>query len=162
MKKQAITYIFIGAMLATGILCGRAFADMDNKTTMVDRQERMEMKHEKQLEMMADLLDLTEAQQEQIRSIHEQERDGHEGLRQQMHDSHEQMRALLDSDTFDESAIRNLATSQASLKTEMFVSRAKVKHQVFQLLNSDQQVLAKKIQPLLRKQDGHRSPQMEF
>ena len=117
MKKQAFTYIIIGAMLATGTLCGGAFADMDNKPSMVDRQEQMEMKHEKRLEMMADLLDLTETQQEQIRTIHEQERSGHEGLRHQMHDSHEQMRTLLDSVTFDESAIRNLATSQASLKT---------------------------------------------
>ena len=162
MKKQAITYIFIGAMLATGVLCGKAFADMDTNLLMTDRQERMEMKHEKKLEMMTDLLELTEAQQEQIRSIHEQERAGHEGLRQQMDDSQEQMRFLLDSDTFDESAIRTLATSQASLKTEMFVSRAKVKHQVFQLLNSDQQTLAKKIKPLMHKQDGHRPPKMEF
>ncbi len=162
MKKQTVTYIFISAMLATGILCGSAFADMDNKPTRVDRQERMGMKHEKQREMMANLLDLTEAQQEQIRTIREEERAGHEGLRQQMQDSHEQMRALLDSDTFDESAIRGLAISQANLKAEMFVSRAKVKHQVFQLLNSDQQVMAKKIQPLLHKQDGHRPPQMQF
>jgi hypothetical protein len=53
MKKQAITYIFISAVLATGILCGSAFADMDAKSSMMDRQDRMEMKHEKRMEMMA-------------------------------------------------------------------------------------------------------------
>ena len=72
-----------------------------------------------------------------------------DATRQQLHQGHEQMQALLEADNFDEAAIRSLANSQAGLKTEMFVSRARVKHQVFQLLTAEQQVLAKKIAPLL-------------
>ena len=81
-----------------------------------------------------------------------------EGSRQQMRKDHEQMRTLLESDTFDEAAIRSLANKQASLKTEMFVSQAKVKHEVFQLLTVEQQELAQKIKPLLHEQGKHRPP----
>ena len=111
---------------------------------------------------MAELLDLTEAQQEQIRAIHEQERAGNNEAMQQMHDGREEMRKLLEGETFDEAAIRQLATSQASLKTEMLVSRARVKHQVFQLLSPEQQELARKIQPFMQKQRGHKPQGMEF
>ena len=162
MNSKSITLIFIGTMLATGILSGMAFAGPENRLSFEDRQERMEMKHEKRLEIMAEVLDLNETQQEQIRTIHEQERADMEGTVQQVREGREQMRVLLESDTFDEAAIRSLATSQASLKTEMFVSRARVKHEVLQLLNAEQQERAKKIKPLLRERGKHHSPMKEF
>jgi len=133
MKSKMITLIFIGTMLVTGILSGMAFADRGNTPSLEDRQDRMEMKHEKRMDVMADVLDLSETQQEQIRAIHEMERAKKEGTMQQMRADHEQMRVLLDSDTFNEAAISSLANKQATLKAEMFVSRAKVNHEVFQL-----------------------------
>ena len=158
MKSKMITLIFIGTMLVTGILSGMAFADRGKTLSLEDRQDRMEMKHEKRMDAMAEVLDLSETQQEQIRAIHEKERAEQEGTMQQMREDREQMRVLLDSDTFDEAAIRSLANKQAILKTEMFVSRAKVKHEVFQLLNAEQQELAKKIKPLMHGQGKHRPP----
>ena len=77
---------------------------------------------------------------------------------QQMRADHEQMRVLLDSDTFNEAAISSLANKQATLKAEMFVSRAKVNHEVFQLLTAEQQELANKIKPLMHEQGKHRPP----
>ena len=158
MKSKSITLIFIGTILTIGILSGMAFADMGNRATLKDQQERMEMKHEKRMELMAGVLGLSETQQEQIRAIHEKERVDMEGTRQQMREDHEQMRALLESGTFDEAAIRSLANKQASLKTEMFVSRARVKYEVFQLLTAEQQELAKRIKPLLDEQGKHHPP----
>jgi protein CpxP len=158
MKNKAITFIFIGTMLATGILSGMAFATTDSLTTFEDRQERMAMKQEKHLGMMAEVLDLSEPQLQEIRTIHAQERADMDATRQQLHQGHEQMQALLEADNFDEAAIRSLANSQTSLKTEMFVSRARVKHQVFQLLTAEQQELARKIAPLLHKMKRHHPP----
>lgn len=157
MKSKVITLIFIGSMLAMGTLSGMAFAEMGNGPACEDRQERMEMKHEKRLDVMAGVLDLSETQQEEIRAIHEQERIEMEATRQQMHQGREQMRALLDSETFDETAIRSLARSQESLKTDLFVARARAKHEVSQLLTAEQQEMAKKIKPLLHEQGKHRS-----
>ena len=158
MKSKIIALIFIGTMLVTGILSGMAFADRGNPPSLEDRQDRMEMKHEKRMDVMADVLDLSETQQDQIRAIHEKERAEKEGTMQQMRADHEQMRVLLDSDTFNEAAISSLAKKQASLKAEMFVSRAKVKHEVFQLLTAEQQELAKKIKPLMHEQGKHHRP----
>jgi protein CpxP len=158
MKKRTLTTILIASMLATGILGGMAFAEPGNRPSFEERQERMEMKHEKRLEVMATVLDLSDAQQTQIRTIHEQERAAMEETKEQLRAGHEQMRTLLESDTFDEAAIRSLAQIQASLKTEMLVSRAKVRHTVFQLLTAEQQELAKKIKPLLHQQGKHRPP----
>jgi Spy/CpxP family protein refolding chaperone len=121
MISKAITFIFVGTMLATGIFSGMAFAATDNSTTFEDRQERLAMKHEERLGMMAEVLDLSESQLEEIRAIHEQERTDMDATRQQLHQGLDQMRALLEADSLDEGAIRRLANSQASLKTEMFV-----------------------------------------
>jgi protein CpxP len=156
MKRKMITLIFIGTMLGTGILSGMAFADRGNTPSPEDRQDRMEMKHEKRMDVMADVLDLSETQQDQIRAIHEKERTEKEATMQQMREDHEQMRVLLDSDTFNEAAIGSLANKQATLKAEMFVSQAKVKHEVFQLLTAEQQELANKIKPLMHEQGKHR------
>lgn len=154
MKSKIITLMFIGTMLTTSILSGMAFAEIIGKPSFENRQGRMEM--------MAEVLGLSDAQKEQIRSIHEQEHTAMEQTIQQMREGREQMRALLENDTFNEEAIRSLALSQESLRTEMFVSRAKVKNQVFQLLTSDQQELANKLKPLLRKPGRHHRPMPEI
>ena len=161
MKKRIFTAILIGAMLNSGILIGRAFAangmghgEMIGQT-MEDRQEMMEMDHEKRLEIMDNLLELSDTQQEQVRTIYEQERATMEPYWQKMREVHEALRKQLDSDTFDEAEIRTLAASQADLETEMMVSHARVRHQIFALLNPDQQALAKKLQPLLRNSGRH-------
>ncbi len=162
MKKQVMTVALIGTMLCCGLLMGTAFAAKGMNhgerrgLSMEDRQERLELKLEKRLELMADLLDLSEAQQLQVRAVHEQEQAKLEPYRQQMDEGHEALRGLLDSDIFDEAAIRSLAATQANFKTEMMVSRARVRHQTFALLNAEQQALAKKLQPLLHNQDRQR------
>ena len=158
MKGRTITSIFVGSMLTVGLISGMAFADTVNTPSKEDRMARQKMKHEKRLEAMAEILDLSEAQQEQIRALHEQERVAMEETLQQMREGREQMRDLLESYTFNEVAIRNLAKAQESLKTELFVSRAKVRHEVFQLLTSEQQELSKKLKPLLHKQEKHHPP----
>ncbi len=158
MKSKVITLMVIGTMLATGVFSGIALAEMGSGPAFEDRQERRNMNHEKRLEVMAGVLDLSETQLEKIRAIHEQERAEMEATRQQMQQGREQMRALLDSDSFDENAVRSLARSQESLKTDMFVARARAKHEVSQLLTAEQQELAKKIKPLMHDQGKHRSP----
>ena len=163
MKNKVIATSFISIMLLIGIVSGIAYAKKNDMPLCDDHQGRMEMKHDKRLEIMAEVLDLNEAQQQQIQEIVEQERTEMESNRQKMHEFHEQMRALLESDSFDEAAVRSLAESQAKLKTEAFVARAKVKNQIFQLLNSEQQELAEKLKPLLHKPGGkHHKPMPEI
>lgn len=161
MKNKVITTSFIATMLTVGILGGLAYAEPSDIFSCDDRQDRMELKHDKRLEIMAEVLDLSEAQKQQIRDIVEQERTEMGDNKKKMCEGREQMRTLLESDTFDEAAIRSLAQSQSALRTEMLISRAKVKHQVFQLLTADQQELAEKLKPLLYKQGKHHQPMRE-
>lgn len=160
MKNKAITIKIIAAMFTAGLLGGLAYADSSDKPPCDDCQGRMEMKHEKRLEIMAEVLDLSEVQQKQIQEIIEQECAERDGNREKMHASREQMRTLLESDTFDEAAVRSLAESEAKMKIDAFVARAKVKNQIFQLLTSEQQELAEKLKPLLHKPGKHHRPPM--
>jgi len=163
MKNKIITISFIAAMFTLGILGGWAYADSYYKPLCDDRQGRMEMKHDKRLELMAEVLDLSEAQQKQIKDIIDLEHTEMGSNREKIHESREQMRTLLESDSFDEAAVRSLAESEAKLKAEVFVARAKVKNQIYQLLTTEQQELAEKLKPLLHKPGGrHHKPTPEI
>lgn len=106
---------------------------------------------ERRLEMMAAVLDLTESQQEQIRVIHEAERETMKPYRQQVHQAREQMRELTRSSSFDEAQVRFLAAQISAAQVEMTVARAKIHNQVYNLLTPEQQTLAKKLEPLVGK-----------
>jgi protein CpxP len=160
MKNKIITISFVTAMFTVGLLGGFACAESFDKVPCDDNQERMEMKHQKHLEIMAEVLDLSEAQKKQIQEIIEQEREIMEGNKEKMHNSREQMRALLENNSFDEVAVRSLAESEAKLKVEAFVAREKVKNQIFQLLTTEQQELAEKLEPLLHEPGKHHRPPM--
>lgn len=162
MKNKIITISFIATMFTVGLLGGWAYAESSDKLPCGDRQSHMEMKHDKRLEVMAEVLDLSEAQQKQIQEIIEQERAAVDINREKMYESREQMRTLLESASFDETAIRSLAESEANFKVEAFVARAKVKNQIFQLLTAEQQELAEKLKPLLHKPDKRHKPMPEI
>lgn len=158
MKNKITKATFVAAMFTVGILSGFAYAEASGKFPCNDSQNRTEMKHNKRLEIMVEVLDLSEAQQQQIQEVTEQEHTAMEGNRQKMHEVREQMHALLESDSFNEAAIRSLAESHAKLKTEALVARARVKNQIFQLLTPEQQELAEKLKPLLHKPGKHNRP----
>lgn len=163
MKNKIIIISFVTAMFTVGLLGGFAYAESSDKVPCDERQDRIEMKHEKHLELMAEVLDLSEAQQKQIQEIVEQEREIMEGNKEKMNEIREQMRALLENNSFDEVAVRNLAESEAKLKVEAFVAREKVKNKIFQLLTTEQQDLAEKLKPLLHKPGGrHHKPMPEI
>jgi len=94
---------------------------------------------------MTDALDLTDAQQTQAKAILDKEKPNFEPLIKQMADGHKQMRALEENATFDEAAVRTLATQQAQTMTELIVTKARVKSELFAILTADQRAKATKI-----------------
>ena len=149
MKRNVVRTIVTGAILTITLFGGVASA-FTGGPHMDGPPGDMTMRHQRHLETMTDLLDLTELQQQQIQALYDNERTALAETLQQLRAGHEQMRSLLDAETFDEATIRSLAQSQANLKVEVIVSHAKVKHQILQLLSPEQQQLAKKIEPLLK------------
>ena len=96
------------------------------------------------LGMMTDYLDLTEAQQAQVKQIFATEKPTMMPLVQQLHQTRQQLRQLEQSNTFDENKVRALASQQAQTLTELTVEKAKVANQIFNILTPDQKAKAQK------------------
>lgn len=73
---------------------------------------------------MADQLELTEAQRDQVRAILEQNKAANQGNREAVRLAHEALAELLHAETFDEVAIRAVADDLAAAQTEMLLSHA--------------------------------------
>src|SRR5882724_5733295 len=94
------------------------------------------------VQFMTDTLDLTAAQQAQAKAILDKEKPNFEPLMQQLAAGHKQMRALEENTTFDEAAVRSLATQHAQAITELIVTHARVKSELFSILTTEQRTKA--------------------
>ena len=90
------------------------------------------------LGFFTDYLDLTSAQQDQVKAIWEKEKPTLEPLVQQMHQRHAAMRALEATGPFDEAKTRALATQNAQTVIELQVQHARIKSEMIQVLTPDQ------------------------
>jgi Spy/CpxP family protein refolding chaperone len=83
-------------------------------------------------------LDLSESQGEQIRAIFEAERDRASASHQQMRLLGEELREQIETDPYNEEAVRTKAAALAALRVEMAVLRARQSGQVRDLLTPEQ------------------------
>ena len=83
-------------------------------------------------------LDLTSAQQDQVKAIWAKEKPTLRPLMQQMRQNRSDMRALEASGPFDEARTRALATQNAQTMIELQVQRARIKAEMVQVLTADQ------------------------
>jgi len=86
----------------------------------------------------SDYLDLSSAQQEQIKAIWAKEKPTLKPLFQQMRQNRQAMRALEASGPFDEAKTRALATQNAQTMIELQVQHARIKSEMMQVLTADQ------------------------
>ena len=96
------------------------------------------------LGMMTDYLDLTDAQQAQVKQIMAAEKPTMMPLVQQLHQSQQQLRQIEESGTFDEAKVRTLTSQQSQTMTELIVEKAKIHSQIFNILTPDQKAKAAK------------------
>jgi Spy/CpxP family protein refolding chaperone len=87
---------------------------------------------------LARKLDLTDAQQAQVKEIIAKEKPSFQPLMLQMAQNRQQMRQLIMSTAFDEGKARELATQQTQTVTELTVQRARVQSELFQILTPNQ------------------------
>ena len=97
------------------------------------------------LGFFAHRLDLTDAQQSQIKDIIAKEKPALKPLLQQLAQSRQQMRQLEESGTFDEAQVRALATQQSQTMTELIVQKARIKSEMMQVLTPDQKAKFKEM-----------------
>ena len=83
-------------------------------------------------------LDLTDAQQAQVKDIMTKEKPTIQPMILQMAQGHQQLQQLVMSGGFDEAKVRTLASQQTQTMTELTVQRARIASELYQVLTPDQ------------------------
>jgi Spy/CpxP family protein refolding chaperone len=83
-------------------------------------------------------LDLTDAQQAQVKAIMAKEKPALQPLMLQMAQGHSQLRDLVMSGSFDEAKVRELASQQTPVLTELAVQYARIGSEMIQVLTPEQ------------------------
>ena len=89
-------------------------------------------------EMLAAKLSLNESQRDQLYEIADSARETIRPHVREMMLHREDMLALAQADSFDEAAVRRLATAQSAAMVEMMVAKLRKKHQIWQILDDRQ------------------------
>jgi Spy/CpxP family protein refolding chaperone len=111
------------------------------------------------LSFYTDYLDLTDAQQTQIKAILTKEKATLQPLTQQLGQTHAQLRQLEEGPTFDEAKVRALASQQSQSMIDLVVEKARMKNEMIQVLTADQKAKLQKMearreQRFLKHMDG--------
>lgn len=94
------------------------------------------------LGVMADYLDLSDAQRGQIKQVIAAERPTLIPLIQQLTETKQQITQEVSGGTFDQAKISALAAQQSQTRTQLTVERAKIMAEIFNLLTPDQKTKA--------------------
>lgn len=160
MKKQTILTLLMTGTLITGLalspaIASRGFNNCD-ETDRARHQEKMAERMEHKVEKMTTVLDLTDAQQTQIKELIAEKQKSHVNQFQQRCDDRMQMKKVKSAATFDEAAFRAQAQKQADKRIDMQVERMKTKQQIFALLSTEQQEKAEILfQEMDKRGPGH-------
>jgi Spy/CpxP family protein refolding chaperone len=90
----------------------------------------------------ADYLNLSDAQQAQMKAIMQKEHGTMKPLMQQSHQIDQQLHQYVEG-TYDEGKVRALAAQKAQVETELTVQRTRIHNELFQVLTADQQTKMK-------------------
>lgn len=107
-----------------------------------EAKERCDERGEHKLDRMAVLLDLSAAQRAEAETVLNAERESMKTLHEQLRQGREGLQQAALVIPFDEAKLRELATAQAKLQTEMMVAKARQKNRLHALLTPEQQTKA--------------------
>lgn len=110
------------------------------------------------LHFLTEKLDLTEAQQAQVKDVFAKEKPTIGPLMMQKGQIHQQLMQEAISGTFNRAKVQALAAQQGQIETALAVEHAKIASQVFNILTPDQKT---KAQDLLQKHQQHMQERMQ-
>jgi len=149
MHKKSIIFAAILMALAAG-LATTAFAQ--HRGMGFGRNNGWMLKH------MAKQLNLTEAQQTQIKGIMADEKSKVMPMMQQLRQN-EQAENVNVNGTFDENQARTFANKQAQLMTDLIVEKERMRSQVYAVLTPEQR---QKALQLMQERQQHRQERMNM
>lgn len=100
---------------------------------------------EHMLGFFADRLNLTDAQQAQIKAVMQKEHPVLKPLFQQSHQIELQLRQYAEG-SYDETKVRALATQKAQVEAELSVQETRIHNELFQVLTAEQQTKLKEME----------------
>ncbi|MDQ3635587.1 MAG: Spy/CpxP family protein refolding chaperone [Acidobacteriota bacterium] len=166
MKKVLVTFIAI-AMVALGTIFVIGQSTDSNSGNKMERQER-HSKFGKRgrrgmrghgIGHMFRMLDLTDAQKEQMKTIRQTSRENTKSLREQMKSNRQQLQQLTENGTFDEGAVTAIAGQQGQLHAQMTVAKLRVRSQMYNVLTADQKAKLATIKAEFKKKMEERKAQ---
>jgi len=100
---------------------------------------------EHMMEFFADYLNLSDAQQAQMKAILQKEHASLKPLMQQERQNRQQLRQY-EEGAFDEAKVRTIAAQQAQTHVELTVAETRIHNELFQVLTPDQQAKMKDLE----------------
>ena len=100
---------------------------------------------EHMLAFYAHRLDLTDAQQSQLKDIMAKETPALKPMLLQLAQTRHQIRQLEEGENFNEAQVRTLAAQQSQTITELIVQKARIESEMLQILNPDQKTKFKEM-----------------
>ncbi len=91
-----------------------------------------------QLAFFTHYLNLTDAQQAQVKEILAKEKPTLQPLLQQLAQGHHQLRQFEESGNFDEAQVRTIASQQSQNLTELIVQKSRIEAELVQILTPEQ------------------------
>ena len=91
-------------------------------------------------------LNLTEAQQDQIKQLMQQSRQQNQNVGEQLRSAMEAQRKAVETIPVDEGLIRSTTQALVDAQTEMAIQQARLRSEIFTLLTPDQQAQVRKLQ----------------
>jgi len=133
---QASRFTISAVVLAVALCVAVAFSQTVVKTHQGWGQQGGFGVH--MLGFYADYLDLTEAQQAQIKDILAKEKPTIRPLMQQLAQGRQQMQQFEQAGAFDEAKVRTIANQQSQTMTELMVQKTRIKSELMAVLTPDQ------------------------
>lgn len=161
-RKLILTTLLAGSLAAAGFtgLSQAASYGGDNRCGHAERMSYGKHGHDPLRRLMKHV-DLTDAQQAEIKTIMEADRDGMDNTREQLRDNRKAMRALATDAGYSIERVRELANQQAQLKSDLTVARIDRMHRVFQVLTPEQQAEMKAVREKREERNKERRDRQE-
>lgn len=148
LKILAIAVISLATLKAGGFeVMAQPWAGARNFCQETD-QGRIEDSRERQLLRFADILELTTAQQQQIKQLIDAQNSKMQGHQQKSCEIQKALQNMRHEESFDESAVRKLYEQDAQLKADEMIELQQIKVQISKIFTPEQKILADKLQKL--------------
>ncbi len=101
-------------------------------------------------ERMAEKLNLTDAQKEQVKQISEASRAKVKPLKESMRANRQQLESLTENEPFDEAQVQTIANRQGAIAAQIIVEKERAKWEIFQILTVEQRAQAKQLKEQMK------------